>query len=295
MKSPQFLQIDTSIFGDTKILLLTRKCGGDGLAVYLYLLIQMNQNMTDHWIDISDNFVDGIAATLDIDQSDIRTIIQYLEKIGLILIDNGLYYSKGYLKRSGSWKESNWQRSDTQKHNKANEQANTQPEVRPKPESKPKPDPKPYQDIVDYWNSITIRNKCTKLTSDVKKAIDKRLAEYAVDDIKRTIKNYLSILHDPGMFFKYEWNLTDFLKRDNGFPTFYNSYEDLSIRYLAKNGTNGTITPEPVPEKTAEQLEWESWSPEKRQIFNGIKYGAIKPDDPRYVKFHEGGYDEIHN
>ena len=48
----------------------------------------------------------------------------------------------------------------------------------------------------------------------------------------------------------------------------------------------------PPQVKTAEQLEWESWSDEKRRISNGIKYGAIKPDDPRYVKFHEGGYND---
>ena len=73
------------------------------------------------------------------------------------------------------------------------------------------------QKIFDYWNSKGIIKH--KLNDDIKKAIDKVLKEYSVEDIKKSIDHYKEVL-DSNYFFNYKWSIVDFLNRKGGFKTF---------------------------------------------------------------------------
>ena len=75
-----------------------------------------------------------------------------------------------------------------------------------------------YQKIVNFWNEKGI-NKRNKINDDLKKAIDKALKEYSVEDIEKSIDHYKEVL-DSNYFFNYKWSIVDFLNRKGGFKTF---------------------------------------------------------------------------
>ncbi|MDD4876426.1 MAG: hypothetical protein PHQ86_04760 [Dehalococcoidales bacterium] len=66
--------------------------------------------------------------------------------------------------------------------------------------------------IYNFWNEqkIIIHKK---LTDSMIKAIYKSLKDYEQNEILQSIKNYAEILHSESYFFKYKWNLDEFLNR----------------------------------------------------------------------------------
>lgn len=116
MKNPTYIQIDSSILGDSKVAVLLRKHGAIGLAIYLYLLIQANHSPSDG-LCIDEGFKDCAAIMLNLSFEDLDNVLDTIIKLGLLYDDNGLYYSNGYMKRTGQYKEANKKRSETQKQN----------------------------------------------------------------------------------------------------------------------------------------------------------------------------------
>lgn len=90
--------------------------------------------------------------------------------------------------------------------------------TKPKSERAEKPN---YQSILDHWNSkqIVIHKV---LTSDIKKAIEKRLKEYTLADICDAINRYKNAVSTVDFWIgrSKEWTLALFLSRDNGMPKF---------------------------------------------------------------------------
>lgn len=86
-------------------------------------------------------------------------------------------------------------------------------------------------EIVAYWNETAKKFRCRKVTSDIENAILKRLKEYTIDEIKQAIKNYQLILQHPKSFFKYTWNLQEFMSRKNALPVFYGETDEILKKY----------------------------------------------------------------
>jgi hypothetical protein len=146
----------------------------------------------------------------------------------------------------------------------ANEAANDVAKDIAKPTKPNKPDH--TQQIVDHWNALARRCKCEKVTSDVIKAIGKRLKEYSLQEVLDTIQNYHSVLNDSNSKFTYAWNIIQFMNQANAFPSFYGNITDLLVKY-------GCAISNPEPEQPpavwsypfAKPAEWDSWSVDERR------------------------------
>ena len=72
--------------------------------------------------------------------------------------------------------------------------------------------------IFDCWNSKGIIKHKT-LSPVIKKAIEKSLKNYKLDEVVQAINTYSEILNSQ-FYFNYKWSLSDFLNRKNGISTF---------------------------------------------------------------------------
>ena len=74
------------------------------------------------------------------------------------------------------------------------------------------------KEIFEYWNQKKIvvhRN-----IDDFKKKIANALKEHTADEIMLAIEHYNTVLNDSSYFYKYKWNLNDFLGREKGYTEF---------------------------------------------------------------------------
>lgn len=69
-----------------------------------------------------------------------------------------------------------------------------------------------YIVLFDHWNSKNIIVH-KKLTDKIKRKISGALDTYTIDDIKRAIDNYNTVLKGEEYFWSYKWTLEDFLQR----------------------------------------------------------------------------------
>jgi len=69
-----------------------------------------------------------------------------------------------------------------------------------------------YIIIFDYWNSKKIIVH-RKLTDKLKRKINSILKDYTVDEIKKAIDNYHTVLTDERYYWTYKWTLEEFLQR----------------------------------------------------------------------------------
>ncbi|MDQ0150674.1 helix-turn-helix domain-containing protein [Eubacterium multiforme] len=77
---------------------------------------------------------------------------------------------------------------------------------------------KDIKTIFNCWNSKGIIKHKT-LSPVIKKAIEKVLKNYKLDEIVQAINTYSEILNSQ-FYFNYKWSLSDFLNRKNGISTF---------------------------------------------------------------------------
>jgi len=74
-------------------------------------------------------------------------------------------------------------------------------------------------EIFNYYNSKNIK-RTKELNLALSKSISKTLLIYDVEKIKILIDRYQKILNDPNYYFKYKWNLKEFLDRKGGITAF---------------------------------------------------------------------------
>ncbi|EGT2192192.1 hypothetical protein GM168_10250 [Clostridium perfringens] len=77
---------------------------------------------------------------------------------------------------------------------------------------------KDVEEMFNYWNNKKII-KHKELKDDTKRAINKAIKNYSIDEIKQAIDIYSEILKSD-YYFNYKWSLKDFLNRSNGISTF---------------------------------------------------------------------------
>jgi hypothetical protein len=93
--------------------------------------------------------------------------------------------------------------------------------------------------IFEFWNEKEII-KHTKLNDKIKTKINTILKSYKVDEVKKGIENYNTMLKDTDyVYCSYKWSLADFLSRANGFIEFL---EDGSkwVNYQESKNNNTT-------------------------------------------------------
>lgn len=89
-------------------------------------------------------------------------------------------------------------------------------------------------EIYTYWNSkdIVVHRKISK---PMERHILNALKDYSVEEIKKAIDNYNTVIKDKDYFFAYVWSLDTFIKQSNGLPHFVDSGEKW-LNYCKKKG-----------------------------------------------------------
>ncbi len=174
-----------------------------------------------------------IARAMAITQKEYHQFLDACISVGLFQVDcDGNVFSPSFLK----WltkKQSLVERgSKGGKIAQAKLHPETKKEKEPEPEKqKSAKDQESIAEIVAFWNENAKKCRCIKITSDIQKAIQKRLKEFSIEEIKQAIKNYQLVVQHPKSFFKYTWNLQEFLTRANALPVFYGDTDQILEKY----------------------------------------------------------------
>ena len=70
------------------------------------------------------------------------------------------------------------------------------------------------REIYEYWNSKGII-KHRKMTAQMRSHINARLREYSLDELKKAIDNYATVLSDDKYYWTHKWTLNEFMKPGN--------------------------------------------------------------------------------
>ena len=70
------------------------------------------------------------------------------------------------------------------------------------------------REIYEHWNSKGII-KHRKINAQMKSHINARLKEYSVEELKKAIDNYATVLNDDKYYWTHRWSLQDFMKPNN--------------------------------------------------------------------------------
>lgn len=91
--------------------------------------------------------------------------------------------------------------------------------------------PPNYEEIFDYWNSKESLIKHKAISLFIKSFSYKKFKElneyYSIEEIKKAIDNYNTILSSDKYFFNYKWSIGEFFSRANGIHKFFDSAEPL--------------------------------------------------------------------
>ena len=88
-----------------------------------------------------------------------------------------------------------------------------------------------YINIINYWNSKRI-GKVVSLNIKIIDSINKAMAKYSFDEIKKAIDNYANV-YNSDYFYDFQWHLPYFLTRNNAIGKFVDN-GDIWLRYKQK-------------------------------------------------------------
>ena len=91
------------------------------------------------------------------------------------------------------------------------------------------------REIYEHWNSKGII-KHRKMTAQMRSRINARLKEYSLEELKKSIDNYATVLNDDKYYWTHRWSLQDFMKPNN-VARFVDEAEPL-INFLDKSKRN---------------------------------------------------------
>ena len=174
-----------------------------------------------------------IAKAMSISPKEYRAFLDACLEVGLFQIDqDGNIYSPAFEK----WLEKKKSIAERGKKGGKATQAKRNPEKKAEiaietRNQKINQEKEQIAEIVAFWNENAKKCRCVKITSDIQKAIQKRLKEFTIEEIKQAIRNYQLVIQNPKSFFKYTWNLQEFLTRANALPVFYGETEQILEKY----------------------------------------------------------------
>lgn len=93
--------------------------------------------------------------------------------------------------------------------------------------------------IFEFWNEQNII-KHRKMNQQMKSHINARLEEYSVDELKKAILNYSTVLKNDKYYWTHKWSLQDFMKPNN-VTRFVDDADPLENFKKSKNNGAGFI------------------------------------------------------
>ena len=85
-----------------------------------------------------------------------------------------------------------------------------------------------YINIINHWNSKKI-GEVVGLNIKIIESINKAMAKYSFDEIKKAIDNYANV-YNSDYFYDFQWHLPYFLTRNNAIGKFVDN-GDIWLRY----------------------------------------------------------------
>ena len=149
----------------------------------------------------------------------VRSAVKIFSQLDMMeLMDDGTYYMREVNKMIGF--ETEWAEKKREYRAKKNEQKTLgKDNVLPlSDKSKSIEIDKDILNILSVWNEkkIIIHKESKELFTVIEKAIK----TYGVEEIKKCIDRYHTILTDENYFFNYKWTLKEFLKQKNAISSF---------------------------------------------------------------------------
>ena len=215
---------------DLKLLKLDEILGNNNGYALFFKSLEVMLELEKPFLRYDSNL---IARAMSITLKEYHQFLDACISVGLFQVDSdGNVFSPSFLK----WltkKQSLVERgSKGGKIAQAKLHPETKKEKEPEPEKqKSAKDQESIAEIVAFWNENAKKCRCVKITSDIQKAIQKRLKEFSIEEIKQAIKNYQLVIQNPKSFFKYTWNLQEFLTRANALPVFYGEPDQILEKY----------------------------------------------------------------
>ena len=215
---------------DLKLLKLDEILGNNNGYALFFKSLEVMLELEKPFLRYDSNL---IARAMSITLKEYHQFLDACISVGLFQVDSdGNVFSPSFLK----WltkKQSLVERgSKGGKIAQAKLHPETKKEKEPEPEKqKSAKDQESIAEIVAFWNENAKKCRCVKITSDIQKAIQKRLKEFSIEEIKQAIKNYQLVVQHPKSFFKYTWNLQEFLTRANALPVFYGEPDQILEKY----------------------------------------------------------------
>ena len=209
---------------DLKILKLDEILGENNGYALFFKSLEVMLEMERPFLRYDSNL---IARAMAITLKEYHQFLDACISVGLFQVDSdGNVFSPSFLK----WLSK--KRSLAERGSKGGKAS--QAKLHPEPEKqnqKIEKEKESIAEIVAFWNENAKKCRCVKITSDIQKAIQKRLKEFSVEEIKQAIKNYQMVVQHPKSFFKYTWNLHEFLTRANALPVFYGEPDQILEKY----------------------------------------------------------------
>ncbi len=85
-----------------------------------------------------------------------------------------------------------------------------------------------YINIINHWNSKRI-GEVVGLNIKIIESINKAMAKYSFDEIKKAIDNYANV-YNSDYFYDFQWHFPYFLTRNNAIGKFVDN-GDIWLRY----------------------------------------------------------------
>lgn len=161
----------------------------------------------------------GIITNTNIDV--VRSAVKIFTQLNMMeLMDDGTYYLNEVQKMIGY--ETDWAIKKRKYREQKKIESNTNEDIvlplSDKSKSKNIDIDKDILYILSYWNEKGII--VHKESKDLLDTIGKAIKTYGVEEIKKCIDRYHTLLTDENYFFNYKWTLKEFLKQKNAISSF---------------------------------------------------------------------------
>jgi len=227
----KWIKLSTSMFDDEKIKLIEQMPDSDTiLIIWIKLLAQAGKTNASGYIFLSENipYTEEMLSTIfNRPLSTIRLALKTFEELGMIGIDDNSFI-----------RITNWEKHQSvDKLDKIREQNRIrQARYREKKKLETKnnnnnngsvtlrndtdidkdidKDKEYIYTLFSFWNEQGII-KHRKMNQQMESHINARLKDYSVDELKKAISNYSTILKSDDYYWTHKWSLQDFMKPNN--------------------------------------------------------------------------------
>lgn len=289
MSEIKWIKISTNIFDDEKILLIESMPDKYAIITCWFKLLCMAGKQNNSGVfTLNDKlaYTDEMLSTIfRMPLSSVRLALETFEKFGMIETINGVITIPNWDKHQSLdayEKKKEYDRQyQAQKRLKQKELVENRTTTRKsvvaldididKEEDKDKEkelskDNNILSQILQYWNEKSKQYRAEyfkmpshkTMTPKLEKALTKALELYGFNSITLAIEHYARVGNDKNYYFKYTWNLEDFVKQSNALPEFLDDGKKW-INYCNSNNGKKTKTNEILDLIDVEEMKKDGW------------------------------------